>query len=178
MFQALKSLSLKRWPWLLLAFTALLFEASGLYFQYVLNFQPCIKCIYIRAAFLGILVAGLIGAFAPRHPLGRFVANLAWLGAALYGFWQAQELVAIEQTLASGGFTTCALFADFPSWLALDRWFPAVFEVTGTCGGVSWQFASLSMAQWSRIIMFSYSVVSVVVLASQFSRLNKNPYRD
>lgn len=176
MFRALKSLSVQRWPWLLLAFTALLLLITGLYFQYSLNYQPCIKCIYVRAAFAGVLLAALLAALAPQRTLLRVMAILAWLAAAAYGVIQAQELVTIEQTLASGGFTTCALFADFPAWLALDKWFPAVFAVTGTCGGVDWQFLGLTMAEWSRLILGAYAVVGLLVLLSQFTKRSKNPY--
>lgn len=176
MFRALKSVSIQRWPWLLLALTASLLVATGLYFQYSLNYQPCIKCIYVRVAFVGILVAALLVAIAPRQTLLRIVGIFAWLAAAGYGFMQAQELVEIEQTLASGGFTTCALFADFPVWLALDKWIPAAFAVTGTCGGTDWQFVGLSMAQWSRLILVAYSIVGLLVLLSQFTKRSKNPY--
>ncbi|MDD4863119.1 MAG: disulfide bond formation protein DsbB [Alishewanella agri] len=177
MLKTLKSLSLQRWPWLLLALTALTMELTGLYFQYGLNYQPCIKCIYIRVAFAGILLAALLALLAPRSRLVRLSALALWLASAGYGFWQAQELVSIEQTLASGGFTTCALFADFPAWLALDKWLPTVFEVTGTCGGVDWQFAGLTMAGWSRLIMSAYSLVAILIIISQLTTLSRNPYR-
>lgn len=176
MFRALKSLSEKRWPWLLLACTALLLLITGLYFQYSLNYQPCIKCIYVRAAFAGILLAALLALLAPRQSLFRVVGIFAWLIAAVYGAIQAHELVTIEHTLASGGFTTCALFAEFPAWLALDKWFPSVFAVTGTCGGVDWQFLGLSMAEWSRLILAAYAVVALLVLLGQFTKRSKNPY--
>lgn len=177
MFQMLKSVSLQRWPWLLLALTALLLLVAGLYFQYVLNYQPCIKCVYVRVAFAGIVLAALLVTIAPKHSLLRVLGILHWLGWAGFGVMQAQELVNIEQILASGGFTTCALFADFPTWLALDKWLPSVFDVTGTCGGVDWQFLGLSMAQWSRNIMLLYCLVAVLVFLSQFCKISKNPYR-
>ncbi len=176
MFQALKSLSGQRWPWIVLAVSALFLVAAGLYFQYALNYQPCIKCIYIRVAFAGIFVAAVIGLLAPSNKALRWLSLLAWLAAALFGLWQAQQLVDIEQTLANGGFTTCALFANFPSWLALDQWLPAVFEVTGTCGGVDWQFWGMSMAQWSRLLLIAYSLVALIIMTSQFVKLNRNPY--
>lgn len=181
MFRALKSLSTARWPWLMLAFSALLLEAMGLYFQYVLHYQPCIKCVYVRVAFAALLGIGLLVAIAPQRGYVRLTGIVAWLAAAIYGLIQAHALVNIEQILASGGFTTCALFADFPAWLALDTWLPAVFAVTGTCGGTDWQFAGLSMAEWSRAILLVYVSVAALVLLSQGVRgpykRAANPYR-
>ena len=53
MLQKIKRLSMQRWPWMLLILSCLGLLASALYFQYGLNLQPCIKCIYIRSAFVG-----------------------------------------------------------------------------------------------------------------------------
>lgn len=177
MFQPLKKLSMQRWPWLLLAGSAFLLELTGLYFQYVLNYQPCIKCVYVRVAFAGILLTALLVSIAPKNVMLRLFGLLGWLLAAGFGFSEAQQLVNIEHILAEGGFTTCALFANFPTWLALDQWLPSVFAVTGTCGGVDWQFAGWSMAEWSRFIMACYFVAGLVIALSQVARISTNPYR-
>lgn len=177
MLATIKKISRHRLSWLLLAISALAMVACGLYFQYGLNLQPCIKCIYIRVAFAGIVVAALLGLLAPRQSMLRLLAIVLWLGSAAAGVYQALELVNIEQTLAAGGFSSCALFADFPAWLALDKWFPSVFEVTGSCGSVDWQFLGLSMAYWSMLILSAYLLTAVGVLIGQFGRISNNPYR-
>ncbi|GGW62285.1 disulfide bond formation protein DsbB [Alishewanella tabrizica] len=176
MFRALKTVSVQRWPWLVLALSALLLLLAGLYFQYQLNYQPCIKCIYVRVAFFGIMLAALLVTIAPKQAFLRYLGVCLGGAAAVYGVLQAHELVNIEQVLASGGFTTCALFANFPTWLALDSWFPALFAVTGTCGGVDWQFVGLSMAEWSRFILAVYGLIHLLVFISQLTKPNKNPY--
>ncbi|WP_333608675.1 disulfide bond formation protein DsbB [Arsukibacterium sp.] len=173
----LKSLSAKRSAWLALVLTVLIVEAIALYFQYGMNLQPCIKCIYIRVAFAGILVAGLIGVLAAPLLSIRLLALAGWLAAAGFGIYQAVELVEIEQILASGGFSTCALFANFPSWLPLDKWLPAVFEVTGSCGMVDWQFAGLSMAYWSMLLLIAYFAVAFVLTLAQLAPLNRRHQR-
>ncbi|MBV2127651.1 disulfide bond formation protein DsbB [Arsukibacterium indicum] len=177
MLATIKKISRHRLSWFLLLLSALALLASGLYFQYGLNLQPCIKCIYIRAAFAGILLAGLLGLLAPKNGFLRILAIALWLISAGIGLYQAMELVNIEQTLAAGGFSSCALFAEFPAWLALDKWLPAVFEVTGSCGGVDWQFAGLSMAYWSMLISGAYLLSAAIVLVGQFGRISNNPYR-
>ncbi|WP_250665767.1 disulfide bond formation protein B, partial [Escherichia coli] len=50
-----------------------------LYFQHVMKLQPCVMCVYERVALLGIMVAGLIGAIAPRNMVIRWVAILIWV---------------------------------------------------------------------------------------------------
>ncbi|GAL10002.1 periplasmic thiol:disulfide oxidoreductase DsbB [Vibrio astriarenae] len=61
-------------------FIILAFEATALYFEHVMLLAPCVMCIYERVAMLGIAVAALIGAIAPRNPVIR------WLGLAGWGF--------------------------------------------------------------------------------------------
>ena len=177
MLQNLKALSMQRWGWLLVMLSCLGLLGTALYFQYGLNMQPCIKCINVRAAFAAILLASVIGLLAPRNAFSRLLALVAMLAAAIGGVMQAQELLNIEQLLAEGGFFSCSLFAEFPSWLPLDKWLPAVFEPTGSCGDTSWQFFGKSMAFWSAVALYCYAVVAAILLLAQFVRISTNPYR-
>src|SRR5690606_17095159 len=120
------------------------------------NMQPCIKCIYVRSAFAGILLAGIIGLLGAKNTTVRVFALAGMLGAAVFGIQQAYELLSIEQLLAEGGFFSCSLFAEFPGWLALDKWFPGIFEPTGSCGDTNWQFLGESMAFWSAFALWGY----------------------
>ncbi|MDX3775235.1 disulfide bond formation protein DsbB [Chromatiaceae bacterium AAb-1] len=177
MLQKIKALSLKRWPWALLSLSALLLLGIALYFQYEMNLQPCIKCIYIRAAFAGIAVAGLAGFLFAGIPFLRLLAVAGWLAASVIGISQAADLLAIEQLMQDGGFFSCALFAEFPHWMPLDKWLPSVFEPTGSCGDTSWQFLDKSMSFWSWAILWGYAVIAALILLSQPVRISKNPYR-
>lgn len=177
MLQIFKRLSMQRRGWLLVVISALALLGTALYFQYVMNLQPCIKCIYIRSAFAGILLAGLVGLTSPKNALLRIVGLLLMLAAASMGILQASELLEIEQRLAEGGFFSCALFAEFPQWLELDKWFPAIFEPTGSCGDTSWQFLNQSMAFWSAVALWAYAAVAAVLLLAQFAKISNNPYR-
>lgn len=68
MLQFLNRCSKGRGAWLLMALTALVLELVALYFQHVMLLQPCVMCIYERAALFGILGASLLGAVAPKSP--------------------------------------------------------------------------------------------------------------
>ena len=177
MLQKIKRLSMQRWGWALVVLSCLALLGTALYFQHGLHMQPCIKCIYVRAGFAGILLAGIIGLLAPANMLLRLLALLGMLSAAVFGIMQAYELLEIEQLLAEGGFFSCSLFAEFPSWLPLDKWLPAVFEPTGSCGDTSWQFLGQSMAFWSAFALWGYAIVAALLLLSQFARISNNPYQ-
>lgn len=177
MLQQIKRLSRQRWPWAVLALSAFLLITLALYFQYYQNLQPCIKCIYIRSAFAGVLVFSCLGLLTPRTTILRLTALTGILACAAFGIMQAYELLEIEQLLAEGGFFSCSLFAEFPSWLPLDKWLPAVFEPTGSCGDTSWQLLGYSMAFWSAMALWGYAAVSALMLLVQPVKLSNNPYR-
>ncbi|MCC5826520.1 disulfide bond formation protein DsbB [Alkalimonas sp.] len=177
MFEWLKKFSKQRLSWLLLFLTALGLELAALYFQYGMGLEPCIQCVYIRAAVAGILLAALLGLMAPGSGPIRVLACMGWLAAAIYGWMEARKLSEIEQLIADGGFYSCALFADFPDWLPLHQWLPAIFDPTGPCGAIDWQFAGASMADWMQWIFVAYALMAVLVLLCQGVRLTTNPYK-
>lgn len=177
MLQKIKALSLKRRCWALLFLSSLLVLATALYFQYGMNMQPCILCIYIRAAFAGVALAALFGMLFVSVPLLRLAAIAGWLAASIAGMLQASELLELEQLMQQGGFFSCSLFAEFPTWMPLDRWLPSVFEPTGSCGDLSWQFLDKSMAYWSWFILWANIVIAAIILLAQPVRISKNPYR-
>lgn len=177
MLHHIKRLSTKRWGWALVALSCLILLGTALYFQYGLNMQPCIKCIYVRSGFAAVLLAAIIGLVAPANAFIRFIALAGMLAGAVFGVMQANELLQIEKLLAEGGFFSCALFADFPQWMPLDKWLPSVFEPTGSCGDTSWQFMGQSMAFWSAFSLSIYAAIAAVMLLAQVVRLSNNPYR-
>ncbi|CRY11732.1 disulfide bond formation protein DsbB [Yersinia enterocolitica] len=165
MLQFLNRCSKGRGAWLLMALTALVLELIALYFQHVMLLQPCVMCIYERAALFGILGASLLGAIAPKSPL-RYLAIFIWI----YSAWEGVQLAWTHTMLQlhPSPFTTCDFFVSFPSWLPLDKWFPAVFVASGDCAVKQWEFLSLEMPQWLVGIFAAYLFIAILVLISQF----------
>ncbi len=148
------SITQQRAPWLLLAFSALLLEAAALYFQYGMELDPCVLCVYQRAAVLGLLVSALIGLSAPRVLLARAIGYLGWAASTLWCLYLALKLSGMQLGFIAPSLS-CDVNAKFPAWLKLDRWLPELFQPTGFCGEIQWQFLGLSMPQWMVIIMVS-----------------------
>ncbi|PHM45518.1 disulfide bond formation protein B [Xenorhabdus mauleonii] len=168
MLQYLKKSSQGRGAWLLMALTALILEATALYFQHKMQLQPCVMCIYERVALFGILGAALLAAITPKTPL-RWLAILLWI----YSAWQGLRL-AWDHTMMQlypSPFNTCDFFVDFPSWLPLHEWLPSVFQAYGDCSIKQWEFLTLDMPQWLIGIFAVYLVVGVLVLVSQGVRV-------
>ena len=71
-------------------------------------------------------------------------------------------------------FATCEIVPNFPSWLQLHEWIPAVFAAHGDCLEDSWQFMSMGMAEWMQIIFALYAAVFAFVFACRL--LDKKPF--
>ncbi|MDC9589485.1 disulfide bond formation protein DsbB [Xenorhabdus sp. XENO-10] len=170
MFQFLKVSSQGRGSWLLMALTALILETTALYFQHVMQLQPCVMCIYERVALFGVFGAALLGVIAPKTPL-RWLAILVWI----YSAWQGLRL-AWDHTMMQlhpSPFNICEFFVQFPSWLPLNDWLPSVFQAYGDCSIRQWEFLTLEMPQWLIGIFAVYLLIGVLVLVSQVFRGQK-----
>ena len=70
---ALQRFCHQRTSWAILFASGLALELAALYFQYVLKFDPCVMCIYIRVAVLGIMLSALVGLVMPKFWLVRLL---------------------------------------------------------------------------------------------------------
>lgn len=168
----LNQLATNKKAWLTLAISALTFEIIALIFQYMMNLAPCIMCVYQRLAIFSILFAGLIGYFSCQNILGRFIAFAFWGIGAIWGLMIAIEHVDMQGATLSF-FYSCDLVPNFPQWAPLHQWLPFLFEATGDCGDINWQFLGYSMPQWMIVIYSIYSVLFVALLSSRVIKLKQ-----
>lgn len=154
--------------WLLLAISALGLEFSALYFQYVMDLKPCIMCVYQRLAIMAIFVAGLISYFAPQQLILRLVSYGLWGTGAIWGLLIALEHVEMQSS-AMSLFFSCEFMPNFPTWAPLHEWLPFLFEATGDCGEISWQFLGYSMPSWMVVVFGLYTAILAAVLASRIA---------
>ncbi|TEA27918.1 disulfide bond formation protein DsbB [Candidatus Schmidhempelia bombi] len=166
MLRLLNYYSQNRLAWFLLLLSALSFELVALFFQHVVGLLPCTLCIYQRCVFLGIMLAALIALINPKSLLYRLFALALWLYCAIKGFCYAYEQVTLQ--FQPSLFHSCSLTPEFPSWLPLDRWFPAIFASFGQCSEKVWAFLSLEMSQWTMLIFICYVIVALLILLVQF----------
>jgi disulfide bond formation protein DsbB len=160
----------KRMAWLALAGTGLFLEGSALFFQYGLDLHPCVMCIYIRLAVLGLIAAGLLGAIAPARPLMQWLGLAAWGAAAAEGLSLSRELIAIQAADPNSFTAVCSFLPKFPLWLPLHEWFSAFFMPTGNCTDDVWTWLGLSMAQWMQLIFIAYLAVLAIVVIAKLTR--------
>ncbi|MCG7872243.1 MAG: disulfide bond formation protein DsbB [Candidatus Thiodiazotropha lotti] len=141
--------------WLFLAATTLTLELAALYFQHVMSLEPCVLCIYQRVAVGILFIAFLTGAIAPHLSIVRGFSYLIWSAGALWGLYLALKQSGLQLGIIPPSMS-CDVNAKFPDWLKLDEWFPTIFQASGFCDDIQWQFIGLSMAQWLIVIMAGY----------------------
>lgn len=160
------TLSLRPWPWALLALLGLVLETCGLYFQYGLNMPPCINCVYERAVyFYGFILPGLLGTFLYFSPAARVLCLVIMAVSAVSGIYIAADH--LMDYYGTGG--ACALRAEF-FLIPLDRLLPQVFMPAGSCGPLDWSFLGLSMPVWVMISYVCALGAALTGLASQAVR--------
>lgn len=168
MLALLKQFSEKRSAWFLLAFSSLALESTALYFQYGMGLQPCVLCVYERLAMIGLFIAGMIGAIAPRSFIVRLIALALGLFSCIKGLLISLRHLDLQMNPAP--WKQCEFVPNFPETLPFHQWFPAIFNPTGTCNNSQWSLFGLTMVQWLVFIFVAYVLVLSVLLIAQMKK--------
>ncbi|MEN8171008.1 MAG: disulfide bond formation protein B [Pseudomonadota bacterium] len=147
------------WYWLGLLLLGLSMEGVALLYQYRWDYPPCVLCIHVRIWVLGMIAVAALALWLRRYPywcagLHGMVALL--MAGMLERSWQ---LLGTERGWIFG---SCNMDAGLPDWFALDRWFPAVFEVKEACGYTPELLFGITMAEG--LLLFSASLVLFALL--------------
>lgn len=170
--QTMSNWAEKKSSWLLLFLSTLGLQLAALYFQYGLDKSPCVMCIYQRTAVYGILLSALLVVLV-NNSFTRMLAFAGWAVSAVWGFMLAHEHVDIIYA-PNPFFAICPFEPNFPSWLPLHEWIPAIFAAPGSCTDNSWLFLDLGMAEWMRIIFAIYVALFAFVFMCRL--LTKKPF--
>ncbi|MGN1281415.1 MAG: disulfide bond formation protein B [Succinivibrio sp.] len=168
MLQFFKIVCSSRFCWFLLFAIATALEGFGLYFQYGLNYAPCVNCVYERAYFLGYILTGFIGAMAANYFIVRFLCSAGFLASSIGGI-----LIAIDHYNAYTNPTSygskCKLMASYPDFLPLDEIAPWMFKSFALCTDrIDWAFFGQSMPFWIMIAFAVGTIASFMMFISNF----------
>jgi disulfide bond formation protein DsbB len=130
----------------------------ALFAQHGLGLEPCPLCVFQR---VGVIALGLVFLGAAAHNAGRIGARiwgvLQFLVAGLAGSVSARQVWL--QSLPPDQVPACGpgldyMFEVFPVMEALSM----VFQGSGECAEIVWQFLGLSMPGW---VLVCVSVLGV-----------------
>lgn len=117
---------------------------GALYYQYYLDWDPCVLCIQIRVVMAGIMLVSGLMLFLARFPLMRLIGFISQALLAVYLFIKSRALYRIETGLDQA---ECMFSAGLPEWLNLEAWWPSVFEVRSACGDSPELLMGISMVE-------------------------------
>ncbi len=157
----LKQLSRGKLYWALLLILGISLESTALYYQYVLDEWPCVLCIHIRIWVMGFTLLALL-ALLIKHSgwlTGCFhIANSLLMIGYVERSWKT---LAVERGWI---FSDCNMESGLPAWFALDKWFPAVFEVKASCGYTPYIIFQISMAEILMVFSAGLLLFSLMLL--------------
>lgn len=141
--------------------------ATALYFQYVMELDPCPLCIVQRISFVLIGVLCLVAFIHNPGSWGNKVYGITGVVLAAIGAAVAGRHVWI-QNLPPELVPECGPGLDymlrvFPLAKVVDM----VFTGSGECAEVVWQFLGLSIPGWTLV---AYVVIAVIALYQAFRR--------
>ena len=133
--------------------------AAALYWQYALAEDPCQVCIHARLWVVAIALIGAVMLVLP-HNTSTGLGALALLLVSSIGLGErSYYLYEIENFRGDG---SCQFTLGMPDWFAVDRWFPALFEVRNICSYTPEIAFGISMAEALLGISILISAISVI----------------
>jgi len=168
MLSKLQKIAHSRWYWLALLALSLSFISVALYYQYALDEMPCVLCIQVRIWILCLAFVGL-NAYILYNKWSSRIAHLVTVLIAAALLDRSYQLLGTERGFVFGD---CGFDLGLPAWLALDNWFPALFQVQASCGYTPELIFGITMAE--ALIVFStvFFFVSITLTIMSFMRKN------
>ena len=167
MLSKLQNIAHNRWYWLALAAVGLSFISIALYYQYVLEEQPCLLCIQARLWVTAFILVSLIALVFPRK-WTNISSHLLTVVIAAGLLERSYQLLGTERGFV---FSDCGFDLGLPAWLALDTWFPALFRVETSCGYTPELIFGITMAEalivFATLLLLTSLSLTVAALARQ-----------
>ena len=149
--------------WILLIILGISLVAGALFYQYVLDYSPCVLCIHVRIwvlGFVALAVLALLFDINQWFNRGFHLINTIIMVGLVERSWQT---LAVERGWVFG---ECDMESGLPSWFALDKWFPAVFEVQAACGYTPLILFNITMAEVLMLVSSGLLLVSLALLVA------------
>ena len=163
MIKNILNISKSKWYWLGLLILGVSFEIIALFYQYVLEYAPCVLCIHVRIWVLGIIAISILGFLFYRNWYALLLVNITITGFMVGLFERSYQLFGIERGFIEG---SCSMASGLPDWFALDKWMPLLFKVWEPCGYTPELLFGVTMAEALIILSFCLLMISSIFTIS------------
>ena len=160
-FKKLGEEKTQQYYWVGLIIFSLALEVSALFYQYVLDYLPCVLCIHVRVYLLGLILISIFGLLINKYRFGRPLAHSLSLAIYIGLAERSYQLLGTERGFV---FSECNMELGLPAWLALDQWLPSVFQVHTSCGYTPVLLFGVTMAEALMLLSSVLVIAGVTVL--------------
>ncbi len=147
--------------WLLFIALGLFLEGVALYFQHVRGEWPCLLCIQFRILVVLMMIFAAFGLWLKKHYYGKISILSAMLLLFIAMLERSYQLLGVERGWLEG---SCSMDLGLPAWLAIDKWFPWLFEVQTSCGYTPEVLFGFTMAELLAIMSVFLVIIALMVL--------------
>ncbi len=152
------------WYWLAVLATGLSLDAVALYYQYALDYYPCVLCIHVRIWVLGFVLVAAVALLVRGSRLLLVLSHVLTVALSIGLLERAWMLLGIERGTVEG---SCSFDSGLPAWFALDQWFPLLFKVWEACGYTPELLFGVTMAEALVALgMVALLITAVMTVAS------------
>ena len=127
----LKTITQKKYYWLAYIAGSFILLATALYYQHVLEEQPCVVCIQMRLWISLLLVVAIIGLFSRKIKIINSLINLSVILIAAGMVERSYLLLGTERGFI---FSDCGFSLGLPEWFAIEDWLPWLYRIETSCG--------------------------------------------
>ena len=142
--------------WLVFLLSAVSLMFAALYFQYILEQPPCLMCIQVRIWLVVLIFVSIFGLLTRTHLWSNLVAQSGLLVIAAGLVERSYMLLGTERGFV---FSDCGFDLGLPDWLAIDAWFPRIFQIETTCGYTPEIMFGITMAE----TLMALSVIMCII---------------
>jgi disulfide bond formation protein DsbB len=163
----LKNVAHGQWYWLVCMTAGLALLATALFYQYVLDSQPCVMCIHVRL-WISLLVIVAFAGWLSRD--NRVINTVTHISIALIAIGLTERSYQLLGTERGFVFSDCGFNLGLPSWFAIDNWLPWLYRVETTCGYTPKLLFNITMAEALMLMSACLLLTSVCVTLASFVR--------
>ncbi|MCP4598152.1 disulfide bond formation protein B [Neptuniibacter sp.] len=167
MLNKLACLSRSSWYWLSLIALGVSMEAVALFYQYVLDYGPCVLCIHVRIWIAALVLIAILGLFTRRYSGLAKLSHLLVLVTGIGLFERSWKTLGVERGWI---IEACSMDSGLPDWFALDKWMPHMFEPWEPCGYTPELLFRITMAEGLVAFSAVLCVIGLIFLLLQFRK--------
>lgn len=152
-----------KYYWIVLLVIGISLELTALFYQYVLEYFPCVLCIHVRLIIVGVIFISMLALYFHENIRVTLTAHCVTTILFASLLERSYQLLGVERGFVSGD---CSMNSGLPSWFAVDQWIPWLFKIWEPCGYTPELLFGITMAE--ALIVLS----PILFLTSLFLTIN------